>query len=157
MFEVYYVSLYSKQEREIFLMNNWNRILNLSIVMHTFLRTAINKFGYINTVKAISISLKSTSASLRTFTPLSTKQIRRIATTIIAADMLVASCVSISLIVHLFCLLPKTKSNIVIGVTVINDKVFSHAWVETNNEKIDFMSEGYDYKVIKKFSLLDRL
>lgn len=141
-------------------MKNWGRILNLSIVIHTFLRTAINKFGYVNTIKAISMNLKSTSKSLCTFTPLSTKQIKKIATTIIAADntdMLVASCVSISLIVHIFCLLSKIKSNIVIGVTVINDKVFSHAWVETNNERIDFMSEGYDYKVIKKFSLLDEL
>lgn len=140
-------------------MKNWNRLLNLSVLIHTILRMNINQLGYVNAIKVLSKNFISVLNAVNTFPPLSTRQIKKIAATIITddnKDMLVTSCISISLLVHILCLLSKINSEIVIGVTIINGKVFSHAWVETHDETFDFMSEGYNYKVIKKFSLLDR-
>ena len=142
------------------LMKNWDRLLTLSMVMHTLLRTNINKFGYVDTIKDLSKDINSILLAINNFSVLSVKQIRKIAKVIIEKDLsneLVASCISISLLIHILCILYKIDSYIVIGVVLINGKLFSHAWVETVDAKIDFMAEGYNYKTIKKFTLLDNI
>ena len=139
------------------MLKNWNRILNYSIVIHNLLRININTFGYVKSINLLSIGLNSILSAIDTFHPLSIKEIKKIIKFIIdkdASNELVTSCISISLFVHILCLISKINSKIIIGVALINNKVFSHAWVETDFEKIDFMSEGYAYKVIKEISIV---
>lgn len=130
-------------------------------LLHQIIRSDIYSQGYIQSLRTFSRAIAPLLIAQTGVGGYTVKQIRKFVEYISNKDsngLIVASCVSVSALTHLLCELSGRKSNIVIGVTVQNGKVYSHAWVELDNaEKIDFFNDGRGYKTIKRFSIKDTL
>lgn len=69
-------------------------------------------------------------------------------------DHLVTSCVSIAVTIQSILFSAGNESDLLIGVKKIDQKLFSHAWVQLRNgDKIDPNNKNRDLKVLKKYDM----
>ena len=84
--------------------------------------------------------------------------IDKMAKNIIGADhngKMVYSCLSISILIHIYLCALDIESEIIIGSCILDNKVYSHAWVKTyDNHLFDYRYDNYKYRVIKRINLL---
>ncbi len=89
---------------------------------------------------------------------ISFSKLEKIANKIIDLDakgVLVYSCLSLSILIHVYLCCANISSKIVIGSCVVGNKVFSHAWVETSNGYLfDYRYDTFKYKPIKVIDVL---
>lgn len=132
-----------------------------AILIHQFIRKSIYKIGYIETLKSIKKDIFDCLA-LEDFTiNLKASVINKMLNYIVNEDKensLVSSCISITILAHILCILSNIKSKIVIGVKIENGKLFSHSWlkvIDSNKKIINYFEDYRNYKVIKEFCLGD--
>ncbi|MEC1259171.1 lasso peptide biosynthesis B2 protein [Bacillus swezeyi] len=72
------------------------------------------------------------------------------------ADHLVTSCVSIALTIQSILFSNGCNADLLIGVKKIDDKLFSHAWVQLENgDSIDPNNKNKDLRVLQTYNMTD--
>jgi hypothetical protein len=132
-----------------------------SKILHQFVRHKIYEIGYVKAIRFFANETYFLFNTKRKNSLIKVKEIRKILSKIVEDDYngrLVASCISISTLAHILCQISGIDSKVVIGVCVINGKLYSHAWLEVSDgEVMDFMSENREYKIIKRFDFNELL
>lgn len=140
-------------------MNKTKLIECNSILLHTVIKSEIESSSFKSFIQELSnrlpILLENKECQMK---KLSFSELDKIAKKIIALDskgVLVYSCLSLSVLIHVYLCCANIRSKIVIGSCVVCDKVYSHAWVETSNGYLfDYRYDTFKYKPIKVIDIL---
>lgn len=130
-----------------------------SILLHTVIKSKIESSNLKSFFYELSYRLPTLVAS-REFQMhnISFSELDKIANKIIDLDtkgVLVYSCLSLSVLIHIYLCCANISSKIVIGSCVVGNKVFSHAWVKTSNGHLfDYRYDTFKYKPIKFIDVL---
>lgn len=140
-------------------MNNTKLLEFNSILLHTIIKSEIDSTSFKTFIKELENRIPTLLENNECrINKLSFSKIDKIAKKIIDLDskgVLVYSCLSLSVLIHVYLCCAKVKSKIVIGSCVVGNKVFSHAWVETKDGKLfDYRYDTFKYKPIKEIDIL---
>ena len=120
---------------------------NEYILLLQFIKSSIQLNGFFNTVEICRNIYNSTEHSVVYKTKKTFKKIIRLINELKELDsdgVIVTSCLSIALLVHLLLSLNNINSQLKIGVNLINDiDIISHAWVESMDKTFNEESEKY--------------
>lgn len=131
-----------------------------ALLLHTIIKSEIDCNNLNSFLKQLSYKLPFLIHSNNVFLgKISYASIDKVIKKIIKLDsdgVLVYSCLSISIMVHIYLCIMGIMSNIIIGSCIIDDKVFSHAWVKTEDGKLfDYRFDTYKYREIKRINLVE--
>ena len=130
-----------------------------ALLLHTIIKSEMECNNINAFLKQLSNKLSSLVAGTDLFfDQVSYSSIDRVVKKIIKLDsegVLVYSCLSISIMIHIYLSAMGIRSNIIIGSCIIEGKVFSHAWVKTCDGKIfDYRYDTYKYREIKRIDVM---
>lgn len=130
-----------------------SNLLDECITVHALLRHNIMTLGYKETVDM----LKKVVANFPTRKKnINIAQLRKVTQTLFNLSYqgeIVGSCLSISLTIHFLLTIYGYLSEINIGVCVVDEKLFSHAWVEFKNIIIGEAQDKLNYTTIMKVKI----
>ncbi|HEK9103804.1 lasso peptide biosynthesis B2 protein [Bacillus sp. Xin] len=126
---------------------------------HAFVRMMLLEYDFEEAYEKIAIHMYPlyTSASARKIKDIETNELRnhgKILYDLDENDHLITSCVSIAVTIQSILFSNGLDANLLIGVKKIDNKLFSHAWVELENgESIDPNNKNKDLQVLQKYSM----
>lgn len=130
-----------------------SNLLDECILVHALLRHNIMSFGYKETIDTVNKVIANVPIRRKN---IGIKKLRNVAQTLFNLSYqgeIVGSCLSISLTIHFLLTIYGYVSEIHIGVCVIDEKLFSHAWVEFESAIIGEAQDGLDYTTIMKVKI----
>lgn len=143
---------------------NKNNFESHAALLHLLIKSAIDTVDlsrFLNQVSAYLTSLEIDKFYRVCNNRSIYSSIDEMARIIIGADnngKVVYSCLSISILIHIYLCALKIESEIIIGSCILDNKVYSHAWVKTyDNHLFDYRYDNYKYRVIKKINLLKNI
>ena len=130
-----------------------------ALILHCLIKDQINLGNIYATLRNVgeymSRLLKKNKLYIGKY---SYKKMDKIARRIIEYDnqgYIVYSCLSLSILIHIYLCVYNIQSDIIIGTCILGEKVYSHAWVQTIDNKVfDYRYDDYQYKELKRINLM---
>ena len=130
-----------------------------ALILHSVIKAEIDSSNLSPFIKQMSHRLPVLITSKLCYCHnISYVSIDKLAKKIIRLDsegVLVYSCLSLSILIHIYLCCANISSKVIIGSCMVENKVFSHAWVEAENGEIfDYRYDMYNYKIIKTIDIM---